>query len=265
MKRSKNRWWLRAVVVAVVAALIYATKPRPPEVDVHAAAQPAGAADHGSAERPAAGEGHHEEATLAEDEGQHVEPVSDEQEREPEPAGAAPGAGQEQVSAAEHDARDAVVRTADKMEAPAPRERPRVTPNWHDPVDLTFRRLKQIYRGFRKAKDFTPEEVAELNGAGVTIKGAIMPIDPVGEKGRLKRFWIAKPTLVMAGCVFCNPPTMADLVYVTTSRPLKVDRERLYRSVVMIEALGRLELGPAESDDGVEYLFGLQLKKVLDI
>jgi len=89
-----------------------------------------------------------------------------------------------------------------------------------------------------------------------------MPIDPVPRSGEMQRFWLANPVVVMAGCVFCNPPTLGDLVYVTTDgAPLVVDRERLYRSVVYATLLGRLELGPGKSDDGVEYLFSMKMRE----
>jgi hypothetical protein len=91
-----------------------------------------------------------------------------------------------------------------------------------------------------------------------------MPIDPVPKSGEMQRFWLANPVVVMAGCIFCFPPTLGDLVYVTTDEPLAVDRERLYRSVVYAKLLGRLELGPAKSGDGVEYLFSLKMRERLE-
>jgi hypothetical protein len=58
---------------------------------------------------------------------------------------------------------------------------------------------------------------------------------------------------------------MGDLVYVTaTDRPIEIDPERLFRGVVMLRLLGRLELGPKKSADGVEYLYGLELRKEID-
>ena len=94
-------------------------------------------------------------------------------------------------------------------------------------------------------------------------RGAVMPIDAVPKSGKMSRFWLANPMVVMAGCVFCNPPTMADLIFVSTPKgaPLEVDRERLYRGVVYTKLPGRLRLGPHTSSDGVEYLFSLELKE----
>ena len=92
-----------------------------------------------------------------------------------------------------------------------------------------------------------------------------MPIDPVSDSGEMKRFWLANPVIVMAGCVFCNPPTMGDLVYVTANAaPITIDPERLFRGVVMLRVLGRLELGPQKSSDGVEYVFGFELRKLVE-
>ena len=179
------------------------------------------------------------------------------------------GAGRRDAGAAaaspppEHD-ENAVVRTKERLMETA-RQRPRIKPNWKEPIEMTFGDIRRTYRQYRKHKDFEPEVVARLNGAAVAVTGALMPIDPVGKSGRMKRFWLANRLVVMAGCVFCNPPTMGDLVYVRTrGGPLKVDREELYRSVVTARLLGRLELGPFESKDGVQYLFGLELKRRLE-
>jgi hypothetical protein len=161
-----------------------------------------------------------------------------------------------------------VVRTRDHVRArPAERTaRPRFEPDWKNPARVTFAGLKGHRREYDERGDFPEEAVRSLSGAAVRMKGAVMPIDPVPESGAMRRFWLANPVLVMAGCVFCNPPTMADIVYVTTppGAPFRVDRERLYRSVVDAEVLGRLVLGPGRGPDGVEYLFGLELTKIED-
>ena len=140
----------------------------------------------------------------------------------------------------------------------------KVTPNWQQPFPLTFRNLKQNYMFYKINKTFFEKGLPRVHGGAVTISGAVMPIDTPGKDGELSRFWIANPAVVMAGCVFCNPPTMADLVYVTVKgEPLRVDRERLYRSVLNMTVLGRFEIGPRRSKDGVEYLYSLELNKVL--
>jgi len=157
---------------------------------------------------------------------------------------------------------DAVVRSADDIEAAAVAARPLAIPDWSAPVELTFSSFKALRRKYRAEKDFPTEEIARLHGAAVSARGALMPIDPVPRSGEMQRFWLANPVVVMAGCVFCNPPTLGDLVYVTTDgAPLVVDRERLYRSVVYATLLGRLELGPGKSDDGVEYLFSMKMRE----
>jgi hypothetical protein len=159
---------------------------------------------------------------------------------------------------------DAVVRAGDDLEAQVAAARPLATPVWSAPVELTFSSFKALRRTYRAARDFPPEEVARLHGAAASVRGALMPIDPVPTSGEMKRFWLANPVVVMAGCIFCFPPTLGDLVYVTTDEPLIVDRERLYRSVVYAKLLGRLELGPGKSEDGVEYLFSLKMREQLE-
>jgi len=160
---------------------------------------------------------------------------------------------------------DAVVRSRDDLEAKAAAALPLATPIWSAPVELTFSSFKALRRRYRAEREFPPEEVARLHGAAVTVRGALMPIDPVPKSGKMQRFWLANPVVVMAGCIFCNPPTLGDLVYVTTAgAPLSVDRERLYRSVVYAKLLGRLQLGPAKSDDGVEYLFSMKMREQLE-
>jgi hypothetical protein len=159
-----------------------------------------------------------------------------------------------------------VVRSGDADEEPYRAVvRPRFPPDWKNPVDLPFRQLKALRREFRQNRDFGEETVRRFSGAAVVVSGAIMPIDPVPENSRMTRFWVANTVIVMAGCVFCFPPTMGDLVYVDASRkPYKVDREQLYRSIVKVKAHGRLVLGPGRSPDGVEYMFGLELSKIED-
>lgn len=159
-----------------------------------------------------------------------------------------------------------VVRTRDVAVESKAATRARFAPDWDNPKTLTFAGLRKYRREYRKNGDFSEQTVRELSGAAAVIKGAVMPIDPLPESGKMQRLWIANPMVVMAGCVFCNPPTLADIVYVQAppGEPYHADRERLYRSVVIAEARGRLVLGPVKSSDGVEYMFGLELKEIAD-
>ena len=162
--------------------------------------------------------------------------------------------------------KNAVVRSKEGGSVKLPVvKRQRFRADWDHPIEVPFREFKRLRREYRRDKDFTAETLQRFSGAAVQVRGAVMPIDPVGEEGVLRRFWIANTMIVMAGCVFCFPPTMGDLVYVdASSKPYEVDREQLYRSIVKVEALGRLELGPNRSSDGVEYMFGLELKEISD-
>jgi hypothetical protein len=193
---------------------------------------------------------------------------------EPEPpdagrpdAGSADGGSAGGKTAADGHGPNDVVRTRDMEVKPAATAaRPRFAPDWDNPKTLTFAGLRKYRREYRKHGDFSEQTVRELSGAAAVIKGAVMPIDPLPESGKMQRLWIANPMVVMAGCVFCNPPTLADIVYVQAppGEPYGADRERLYRSVVIAEARGRLVLGPIKSSDGVEYMFGLDLTEIAD-
>ncbi|MBW2529607.1 MAG: DUF3299 domain-containing protein, partial [Deltaproteobacteria bacterium] len=165
---------------------------------------------------------------------------------------------------AEH-GRDAVLRGTAALDGGGAGLLPvAVEPRWGAPQTLKFFHLKKHYRAYRRAQGFDPAVVGELSGAAVKMTGAFMPIDPIPDDGVVSRFWIANPVGVMAGCVFCTPPTLADLVYVTTPRgPIEVDREKLFRGVLILELLGRLRLGP-HGADGVEYLYALELRERLD-
>ena len=134
-------------------------------------------------------------------------------------------------------------------------------PDWQNPVRISYRDMVLLHHHWLKHKSWPESEVKRLNGAAVTLEGAIMPIDPPGQEGLMRRFWLANPVVVMAGCVFCTPPTMADIAYVEKKGPpLKVDREQLYRSVVIMTLKGRFFLGPRTTPDGVQYLFGFEFQ-----
>jgi hypothetical protein len=190
----------------------------------------------------------------------------------PRPASAPASSGMPASSAdatswREH-GRNAVLRAPEQTDDGAFLATPRpaaASLQWDSPIELKFFDLKERYRAYRKQGDFEPEVLSKLHGAAVVIAGAVMPIDPVSDSGEMSRFWLANPVIVMAGCVFCNPPTMGDLVYVTSAaRPIPIDPERLFRGIVVLRGLGRLELGPRKSADGIVYLYGLELRALLD-
>ena len=161
---------------------------------------------------------------------------------------------------------NATVATRDHIDdASVDRAMPVQEPNWDEPVELRYRDLVKMYYYFLKHHHY-PEGAPEmLNGAAVIVNGAVMPIETPNKKGELSRFWLANQTVVMAGCVFCNPPTMADLVYVEKAgKPLRVDREALYKSVVNMTLKGRFFLGPKTTADGVQYLFGMEFKEMVN-
>ena len=251
MRRSrKTRAAVTIGIVGVLAAAVYLTKPGPGTVAVDGDS----AAERGS--------------LTGSDGDRRDRETPAEEEREGNLAGADGGSQtpeSEDISTTPPSARhgeDAVVRAGENLGGKIDRKRLTGTPDWSSPASLGFGDFKKLRRQFRRAGDFTPDELSRLHGAAVIVRGALMPIDPVPESGKLERFWLANPIVVMAGCVFCNPPTMADLVYVRTNgAPLKVDRERLYRSVVYAKLLGRFELGPGKSEDGVEYMFGMDLEE----
>lgn len=249
-------------IVGILAAVVYLTKPGPGTASTgdDPAGERAGRGDDAKSS-----DSHHAVGSFGEIAEEDVEPArgsgpeaADEDEDD---TTASAGTGQATPPSARH-GEDAVVRAGENLSPGTARKRPTGTPDWSSPTSLGFRDFKKLRRQFRRAGDFTPDELSRLHGAAVTVRGALMPIDPVPESGKLERFWLANPIVVMAGCVFCNPPTMADLIYVRTNGdPLEVDRERLYRSVVYAKLLGRFELGPGKSPDGVEYMFGMDLEE----
>jgi hypothetical protein len=161
---------------------------------------------------------------------------------------------------------DSVVRTEkDEKDSYRAVDRKQYPADWSSPVEIPFRELKELRAQYRRTDTFDEKTLRKYSGAAVRVSGAVMPIDPVPESGEMKRFWVANTVIVMAGCVFCFPPTMGDLVYVDASDdPYEVDREKLYRSIVKVDALGRLELGPNRTEDGVEYMFGMELRSIDD-
>ncbi len=106
-----------------------------------------------------------------------------------------------------------------------------------------------------------PETGEDLRSGGrIRIRGALIPLEAPQENGELTRFWIANPNVVMAGCVFCNPPTMGDLILVEIDgSALHIDREQLYRGILIMDVVGTLQIGMQETTDGFAYLFYLKV------
>lgn len=129
---------------------------------------------------------------------------------------------------------------------------------------LNFRGLKKVYTYFR-LKDSFPEVVLNsLNGAAVEMVGAVMPVDKIPEDGVFPAFWLSNPVIVLAGCVFCNPPTLADIIYVAKKSgevPFSIDREKLFKQVVLIKVTGRFFFGPESTGDQT-YLFSIEAETV---
>lgn len=138
-----------------------------------------------------------------------------------------------------------------------------VEANFAKPLSITFFGLKKIFM-YHHIKGFYPDKIANgFNGIAATVIGTIMPVETVPENGEMKRFWLANPKVVMAGCVFCNPPTLADIIYVyhpdNAEKPFQIDREKLYKQVTMVEMTGRFFIIPG-SVAGTEYLFSMELQ-----
>lgn len=115
------------------------------------------------------------------------------------------------------------------------------------PRPIEFKSLKKVYTYFR-LKEKLPEPVVEsLNGSLVTMVGAVMPFDKIPENGRFSTFWLSNPAIVLKGCVFCNPPTMGDIVYAYKDAgeiPFEFEREKLFKQVLLVKVTGRFFFGP---------------------
>lgn len=141
---------------------------------------------------------------------------------------------------------------------------PLINADFSNAMAVSFYSLKKIYKFLLAQSEFPEPAKKKLHGVAAEIIGTVMPIDPVAENGTMRRFWLANPVVVMAGCVFCNPPTMADLIYVEIpedKKPMKVDREQLYKDIVLIKLKGRFLLGPEKTKDNVEYLYKIEFKE----
>lgn len=136
------------------------------------------------------------------------------------------------------------------------------------PRPIEFKSLKKVYTYFR-LKEKLPEPVLEsLNGSLVTMVGAVMPFEKIPEDGKFSTFWLSNPAIVLKGCVFCNPPTMGDIVYAYKDAgeiPFEFDREKLFKQVLLVQVTGRFFFGP-DTINGQTFLNSILVKeiKVLD-
>lgn len=124
---------------------------------------------------------------------------------------------------------------------------------------LNYQGLKKVYTYFRLKESMPEIVVNKLNGAAVIMTGAVMPVDKIPEDGKFAAFWLSNPTIVLAGCVFCNPPTLADIVYVYKDggeKPFSFEREKLFKQVVLVRVIGRLFFGPETIGEST-FLFSI--------
>lgn len=160
----------------------------------------------------------------------------------------------------------AVLKTSDKLneKEKAHGSYDVVEPDFSRLHPLTFGGLKKVYTYFRIKEALPAEVVEKLNGAAVVMTGAVMPVDKIPDDGSFSAFWLSNPSIVLAGCVFCNPPTLADVVYVYKDRgenPFKVEREKLFRQVVLVRVTGRLFFGPEKRGDQI-FLFSILVSEI---
>jgi hypothetical protein len=169
---------------------------------------------------------------------------------------------------ARHEKANDVVKASELGVREGALKRPDSKPRWDAPAPLDWERLGKLFTGFsigyKVGGDFTEDVVRELHGAAVEVAGAVLQIDP--PKGAMKRFWLVKEDAAEAACLYCSSPAPGIVLYVDASkRPLELsaeDRKKMYEDVYPIRAVGRLLLGPKKTADGIEYLFGLELKEV---
>ncbi len=132
------------------------------------------------------------------------------------------------------------------------------------PRPIEFKGLKKVYTYFR-LKEKLPQEVVEvLNGSLVTMVGAVMPFEKIPDDGRFSTFWLSNPAIVMKGCVFCNPPTMGDIVYAykdAGEKPFEFEREKLFKQVLLVRVTGRFFFGP-DTINGQTFLNSILVKEI---
>lgn len=155
----------------------------------------------------------------------------------------------------------AIISTKNAIEKPKEKlDLPTIEADWNNPLPMNFIALRKVYMYYRVKEKFPKKVVETINGAAVEVEGAIMPLDKIPEDGVFQRFWLANPRVVQAGCVFCNPPTLADLILVEVpagQQGVSVDRERLFTDVVRIKLSGQFFLGFKTEKDGTQSLFHL--------
>lgn len=132
------------------------------------------------------------------------------------------------------------------------------------PRPIEFKSLKKVYTYFR-LREKLPQEVLEvLNGSLVTMVGAVMPFEKIPEDGRFSTFWLSNPAIVLKGCVFCNPPTLGDIVYVykdAGEKPFEFEREKLFKQVLLVQVTGRFFFGP-DTINGQTFLNSILVKDI---
>ena len=132
------------------------------------------------------------------------------------------------------------------------------------PRPVEFKSLKKVYTYFR-LKEKLPEEVLDaMNGSNVVMVGAVMPFDKIPANGKFSSFWLSNPAIVLKGCVFCNPPTLGDIVYVykdAGEKPFEFDREKLFKQVLLVKVTGRFFFGP-ETINGQTFLNSILVKDI---
>ena len=132
------------------------------------------------------------------------------------------------------------------------------------PRPIEFKSLKKVYTYFR-LKEKLPEPVLEsLNGSLVTMVGAVMPFEKIPEDGKFSTFWLSNPAIVLKGCVFCNPPTMGDIVYTykdAGEKPFEFEREKLFKQVLLVRVTGRFFFGP-DTINGQTFLNSILVKDI---
>ena len=132
------------------------------------------------------------------------------------------------------------------------------------PRPVEFKSLKKVYTYFR-LKEKLPDEVVEaMNGSLVVMVGAVMPFEKIPEDGKFSTFWLSNPAIVLKGCVFCNPPTLGDIVYAYKDAgeiPFEFDREKLFKQVLLVSVTGRFFFGP-DTINGQTFLNSILVKEI---
>ena len=132
------------------------------------------------------------------------------------------------------------------------------------PRPIEFKSLKKVYTYFRLREKLPQEVVEALNGSLVVMVGAVMPFERIPEDGRFSTFWLSNPAIVLKGCVFCNPPTLGDIVYAykdAGEKPFQFEREKLFKQVLLVRVTGRFFFGP-DTINGQTFLNSILVKDI---